>query len=154
MSITKTNKSTKYFDYEKIFLEEFKKMLNGGIIVRKKNKLIGHTFYQIKTEKSNKELILTNITNNKSINIDICEIKNIQLIDNTKIKIQENELIEFEMYNDNIGNIFKDGLLLLRKERIQSRKIFNKLLEEVMDTESERESFDSRKSFTQIEMLN
>ena len=79
MSITKTNKSTKYLDHEKIFLEEFKKMLNGGIIVRKKNKFIGHTFYQIKTEKCNKELILTNTTNNKSISIDILEIKNIQI---------------------------------------------------------------------------
>lgn len=36
MSITKINKSTKYLDHEKIFFKNFKKMLNGRIIIRKK----------------------------------------------------------------------------------------------------------------------
>ncbi len=154
MSITKINKSIKYIDHEKIFLEEFKKMLNGGIIVRKKNKLFGYSFYQIKTEKPNKEIIFTNITNDKSKIINICEIKNIELFDNTKIRILENKLIEFEMYNDDVANIFKDGLNLLQKEKLESKKIFNKLIQEVIDSESERESIESRKSLTNIEMLN
>ncbi len=149
MDKPKINKSTKYLDQEKIFLEEFKKLLNSGIIVRKKNKLIGYTFYHIKIGKTNRELIITNTSNDKSKTLDICEINSIEIFDTTKIRIIEKESTEFEVQNDTIANIFKDGILLLKKERLALKSVLMKLVEDFTDeSESERESISSVKSFS------
>ncbi len=101
-----------YDQYEKKFLEEFKKMMTTGISVKKNNKIIGSKIILL-TVVDNKIILSPSVKNQY---IELENISSIKRLDYKKIIILHNEKYSiFEFYNKTLRDIFCDGIILIKK---------------------------------------
>jgi hypothetical protein len=129
-------------DYEKVFIEEFKKMMLAGIIVRKINKRFGYKYVVAKLQENLRNLELFQIEKpEKKKIIELEKIIQINIFETKKVHISTNELkINLELENDTIANILFDGIKLLNKINLSNKKILRHILNNIeSDSESESE---------------
>ncbi len=129
-------------DYEKVFIEEFKKMMLAGIIVRKINKRFGYKYVVAKLQENLRNLELFQIEKpEKKKIIELEKIILINIFETKKVHISTNELkINLELENETIANILFDGIKLLNKINLSNKKILRHILNNIeSDSESESE---------------